>query len=128
MREHGVPIRRVIHAGGIPQKNDVLNQVYANVLNMPVLVPARSITSLGSAIFAFLACGEFASIEAAQAALCPGYREILPEARSVAVYEQLYPLYRELYFAMGAPDAAPVEMGQVLPTLRAIAADVRAER
>ena len=32
MAEHGVPIRRVINAGGIPQKNAVLNQVYANVL------------------------------------------------------------------------------------------------
>ena len=32
MEEHGVPIRRVINGGGIPQKNDVLNQVYANVL------------------------------------------------------------------------------------------------
>ena len=54
MAEHGVPIRRVIHGGGIPQKNEVLNQVYADVLGKPVLVPERSITSLGSAIFAFL--------------------------------------------------------------------------
>ena len=30
MREYGVPVRRVIHGGGIPQKNAVLNQVYAN--------------------------------------------------------------------------------------------------
>ncbi len=125
MREHGVPLRRVIHGGGIPQKNDVLNQVYANVLNMPVLVPETSITSLGSAIFAFLACGEFSSIEQAQAALCPGYREILPDARSVAVYERLYPLYRELYFGMGSPESAPQPVGHVLPTLRAIAAEVR---
>ncbi len=128
MREHGVPIRRVIHGGGIPQKNDVLNRVYASVLNMPVLVPETSITSLGSAIFAFLACGAFSSIEQAQAALCPGYREVLPEARSVAVYERLYPLYRELYFAMGTPDSPPVAMGQVLPRLRAIAAEVRSGR
>ena len=43
MEEHGVPIRRVINGGGIPQKNEVLNRVYANVLNKPVLVPkARS--------------------------------------------------------------------------------------
>ena len=39
---------RVINAGGIPQKNDVLNQVYANVLNKPVMVPAGIPTSLGS--------------------------------------------------------------------------------
>ena len=53
MEEHGVHIKRVINAGGIPQKNDVLNQVYANVLGRPVLVPSKSVVSLGSAIFAF---------------------------------------------------------------------------
>ena len=31
--------RRVINAGRIPQHNAVLNQVYANVLNKPILVP-----------------------------------------------------------------------------------------
>lgn len=125
MREHGVPIRRVIHGGGIPQKNEVLNRVYASVLNLPVLVPETPITSLGSAIFAFIACGEFESIEAAQAALCPKYRTVEADARDVAVYERLYPIYRDLYFAMGNPKSPPVEMGHVLPTIRSIAAEVR---
>ena len=40
MAEHGVRVDRVINGGGIPQKNPVLNQVYANVLGKPVLVPA----------------------------------------------------------------------------------------
>jgi hypothetical protein len=111
MREHGVPIRRVIHGGGIPQKNEVLNRVYASVMNLPVLVPETPITSLGSAIFAFLACGEFATIEDAQAALCPKYRTVEPASRDVAVYQQLYPIYRELYFAMGRPDSAPIGVG-----------------
>ena len=126
MREHGVPIRRVIHGGGIPQKNEVLNRAYASVLNLPVLVPETPITSLGSAIFAFLACGEFESIEAAQAALCPRYRTVAPDQRDVAVYERLYPIYRDLYFAMGAPDSAPIGVGHVLPAIRGIAAEVRA--
>ena len=125
MREHGVPIRRVIHAGGIPQKNDVLNQVYANVLNVPVLIPETPVTSIGAAIFAFLACGEFPTIEAAQAALCPRYREVLPNMRDVQVYDRLFPLYRDLYFGLGAPDASPLAVGHLLPTLRAIAAEVR---
>jgi L-ribulokinase len=125
MREHGVPVRRVIHGGGIPQKNDVLNRVYASVLNLPVLVPETPITSLGSAIFAFMACGEFASIEQAQAALCPKYRTVHPESRDVAVYGKLYPLYRDLYYAMGDPDSVPLPVGTVLPEIRAIAAEVR---
>jgi L-ribulokinase len=35
MAEYGVPVDRIINAGGIPQNNAVLNQVYANVLNKP---------------------------------------------------------------------------------------------
>lgn len=54
MAGHGVHIKRVINAGGVPRKNDVLNQVYANVLGRPVLVPSKSVVSLGSVIFAFL--------------------------------------------------------------------------
>ena len=127
MREHGVPLQRVIHAGGIPQHAHVLNQVYANVLNMPVLVPSSSITSLGSAIFAFMACGAFKSLIEAQQARCPDYRVILPQPGQVPVYERLYTLYRELYFGLGAPDAPAVRLGQVLPSLRSIAAEVRAQ-
>lgn len=128
MREHGVPVRRVIHAGGIPQKNEVLNRVYANVLGLPVLVHETPITSLGSAIFAFLACGEFESVEAAQAALCPKYRTVEPGERDVAVYERLYPIYRDLYFALGDPESAARTLGGALPAIGAIATRVRAER
>src|SRR5258708_22869344 len=39
MEEHGVPIERIINGGGIPQRNPVLNQVYANALGKPILVP-----------------------------------------------------------------------------------------
>jgi L-ribulokinase len=125
MREYGVPVERVIHGGGIPQKNDLLNQVYANVLNMPVMVPERSITSLGSAIFAFLAAGTFDTIEDAQRALCPSYRVIQPRAGEASVYERLHPLYRDLYFSLGQRDSSPVSIGNVLPALRRIASDVR---
>ncbi len=82
MEQNGVPIHRVINAGGIPQKNDVLNQVYANVLNKPVLIPLSEVTSLGSAIFAAMAAGAFPTIEKAQDALCPKYRVVQPEPRS----------------------------------------------
>ena len=125
MEQHGVPIRRVINAGGIPQKNEVLNRVYANVLNKPVLIPQSEVTSLGSAIFASLAAGAFPSIEAAQAALCPKYRVVEPHPKAAQVYEELYGLYRELYFAFGKRDAAPASVGRVLPALRGIAAAAR---
>ncbi len=125
MQEHGVPIRRVIHGGGIPQKNEVLNQVYANVLGVPVLVPERPITSLGSALFAFMAAGVFPDLETAQRALCPPNRVVEPQPEAQKVYAELYTIYRALYYSLGTPDSAPMAMGAVLPELRRIAAEVR---
>jgi L-ribulokinase len=125
MEQHGVPIHRVINAGGIPQKNEILNRIYANVLNKPVLIPQSEVTSLGSAIFAALAAGAFATIEATQEALCPKHRVVEPDAKAAKVYEELYSLYRDMYFGLGKPDAAPLSAGRVLPSLRRIAAAAR---
>jgi L-ribulokinase len=127
MESGGVPIRQVINGGGIPQKNDVLNRVYANVLNKPVLVPQAEVTSLGSAIFAFLAAGTFSTVEQAQAALCPSYRVVEPDLRQAAVYERLYALYRKLYFGLGQKDAGAAAFGDILPELRNAAAEARSE-
>ncbi len=118
MEEYGVPIRRVINGGGIPQKNEVLNRVYANVLNKPVLVPTSEVTSLGSAIFAFLAAGTFSSIEEAQDALCPSFRTVEPDPAAAEVYQRLYTLYKKLYFGLGQAGAPPVAVGDILPELR----------
>jgi L-ribulokinase len=125
MAEGGVPIKRVINAGGIPQKNDVLNQVYANVFNKPVLVPDGTPTSLGSGIFAFLAAGVFPSIEAAQASLCLPYKIFLPDVHAAAVYDELYALYRKIYFALGTGGAPATALGDVLPALRSLADKAR---
>lgn len=100
LQEYGVPIERVIHGGGIPQRNQTLNRVYANVLNKPVLVPAKDTTGCGSAIFALLAAGTFKSIEEAQDALSPGYHMIEPDPEEVRVYDDLFAQFHELYFTL----------------------------
>jgi len=110
IEEYGVPVRRIINGGGIPQKNAVLNQVYANVMGKPILVPGGDVTSLGSAIFAFMAAGAFKTIEDAQERLCPPFKVIEP----VENCDEQFALYRELYFSFGR--------GQTLPALRRIAA------
>jgi L-ribulokinase len=115
MAEHGVNIKRVINAGGIPQKNNVLNQIYASVLGRPVLVPSKSVVSLGSAIFAFLAAGTFKTVEEAQDRICPGHIVFNPEPTAQKVYNVLYALYTDIYFAFGQPNDA--KFGDVLPTL-----------
>jgi L-ribulokinase len=117
MTEYGVPVERVINAGGIPQNNAVLNQVYANVLGKPVLVPDGIPTSLGSGIFALLAAGAFSSVDEAQAKMCLAHKTYEPEAEAVRVYEQLYQLYRKVYLAFGRRGGSAVELGDVLPKL-----------
>ncbi len=125
MQEKGSPVNRIINGGGIPQKNDALNRVYANALNKPVVVPSGDVTSLGSAVFAFLASGDYTSVEEAQDALCPPGKTFLPDERETAVYSKLYSLYRELYFSLGQPDAPAARIGHILPALREIAASTR---
>jgi L-ribulokinase len=100
MEEYGVAVERVIHGGGIPRRNDLLNRVYADVLGKPILVPAQDTTSLGSGVFAFLAAGAFRSVEEAQEALSPGYRIIEPTAPGVKAYTELFARFRELYFSL----------------------------
>jgi len=119
MTEYGAPTRRVINGGGIPQNNPVLNQVYANVLGRPVLVPSSKVTGMGSAIFAFLAAGAFRSIDEAQQHVCPEHTSFTPDPAQQKVYNEIFPLYRDLYFAFGKPQG---EFGQVLPSLIKIAA------
>jgi L-ribulokinase len=120
MSEYGASTSRVINGGGVPQNNPVLNQVYANVLGRPVLVPASKVTGLGSAIFAFLAAGTFRTIEKAQEQVCPSHRTFTPEAYDQKVYEELYSLYRRVYFGFGKPGQVS-DYGDVLPTLIRIA-------
>jgi L-ribulokinase len=120
LAEHGVPVRRLILGGRAPQKNEVVNRVYANVLGKPVLVPRGEATGLGAAIFAFLAAGTFQTVEEAQDALCLSYRTVEPDPAATKVYDGLYALYKKLYFGFGDPGSDAVAAGDILPALRRI--------
>lgn len=121
MAEHGVPVRRVINAGGISRKSAIVNQVYANALGTPVLVPVEETTSLGSAIFAFLAAGTFKSIDDAQQVLCPPYTVFEPEEGGKAKCQEIFDIFRRLYFSLGDQNSVPMALGQLLPTLQKFA-------
>src|SRR5215213_67425 len=121
MAEGGVPVKRVVNAGGIPQNNPVLNQVYANVLGRPVLVPNGIPTGLGSSIFASLAAGLHPDLDSAQAAICLPFRTFKPDPAAHAVYEQLFQHFKALYFGFGGV-SGPVALDHILRDLRRIAA------
>jgi L-ribulokinase len=122
MQTYGVPVARVINGGGIPRKNELLNQVYANVLNKSVVTPVGDVTGLGAAAFAFLTAGIFATLEDAQQALCPPYKIYEPQAEALPVYDELFDWFKRLYYALGKKEPYSCDLTGVLPTLRRLAA------
>ena len=77
-------------------------------------------TGLGSAIFAFLAAGTYKTIDEAQRKVCPAYAVFQPQPETQRVYNELYDLYRKIYFDFGRPTEKSA-FGSVLPKLIQIA-------
>ncbi|WP_374652862.1 ribulokinase [Dongia sp.] len=120
MAEGGVPIERIINGGGIPQHNPVLNQVYANVLGKPVLVPDGVPTGFGAGIFASMAAGIHADVASAQAVMCLPFKIFAPDPAARTVYEPLYAIFRSLYRGFGGVEPM-THLATVLPELRRLA-------
>lgn len=65
--------------------------------------------------------GIFRTIEEAQQSMCLDYRTFLPDAKRGAIYEKLFRLYRNAYFALGSTTSEAASMVHILPKLRKIA-------
>ncbi len=103
IRENGVPIRRIVCAGGIADKNPLLMQIYADVTGCTLRVAGSDqACALGSAISAAVLAGEHPSFAAAQRRMVrlrkATYR---PRAAARRTYERLYGLYRTLHDGFG---------------------------
>jgi L-ribulokinase len=109
---NGVAVNEIVAAGGLPERNQLLMQIYADVTDRVFRVPASSQTpALGSAMFAAVAAGSalggYDSIVDAASRMArlreTSYR---PNPAHRAVYDQLYDEYRTLhdYFGRGAND------------------------
>jgi L-ribulokinase len=111
--EHGVPVAEIVATGGLPDRNKLLMQVYADVTGRTIHVAeSGQIGALGSAMHAAVAAGKaaggFDSIEEASekmAGLRGEVYEPIPEHQ--VVYDRLYAEYVTLhdYFGRGANDA-----------------------
>lgn len=120
MSEYGAPGQRVIKGGGVPQNNPVLTQVYAKEWGRPVLVPCTKVTGVGSAIFGFLAAKTLRTMEEAQQQICPAYTKFSLHPDENGVYDELYPIYRRIYFDLGKT-GRDAYFGDILPKLVQIA-------
>ncbi|KRE22739.1 ribulokinase [Paenibacillus sp. Soil522] len=109
---NGVEVNELYACGGLPQKNALLMQIYADVTNREIKVAASKQTpALGAAMFGAVAAGAakggFDSIvDAAQKMARVREETFKPIPANVAVYEKLYAEYNLLhdYYGRGSND------------------------
>jgi L-ribulokinase len=110
--KNGVPIKRLYAAGGIPQKDALVMQIYADITKREIrIADSENSCALGAAIFGAVAAGTarggFGGIEEAAAKMGRikqiSYR---PEAQNSVIYDRLYAEYKTLhdYFGCGGND------------------------
>ena len=107
LEKGGVPIQKVMACGGISQKNPLMMQIYADVLNRPVYVTSQLQTAaLGAAILAASAAKLHGSPEQAVRAMTrPAETVYLPDENRAEQYDALYRKYCALaeHFAKETP-------------------------
>ncbi|MGC6588242.1 ribulokinase [Paenibacillus sp. FSL W7-1279] len=110
--ENGVAVDVLYACGGLPQKNRLLMQIYADVTNREIMVAdSKQTPALGAAMFAAVAAGEAQGgydsiIDAAEKMARVKEETFKPIPEHVEVYEQLYQEYSKLhdYFGRGEND------------------------
>lgn len=127
--EWGVPVERIVCAGGIAEKNPLLMQIYADVTGREMLLSGSSQTcALGAAVAAAVLAGpdaggyrDFSSAQAAMTHLQD--RTFQPNPAAVGVYDRLFQLYRRVHDAFGG--VGNPDLGGVMKDLLAIKESAR---
>lgn len=122
---NGVTVDELVACGGLPEKNLLLMQIYADVTEREIKVTAsRQTPALGSAMFGAVAAGRAAGgydsiVEAAQQMPRLKKRTFAPAAQDQRIYRRLYQEYALLhdYFGRGQND--------VMKRLKALRQEVR---
>lgn len=110
--ENGVRVDELYACGGLPQRNRLLMQIYADVTGREIKIAASAQTpALGAAMYGAVAAGSarggYDNIVDAAAAMARVREETYkPIPEHAAVYEELYREYSELhdYFGRGGND------------------------
>ena len=107
----GVPVKGLVACGGLAAKNEMLMQIYADILGRPIRVAAAEHTSaLGAAILGAVAAagkGGHATLDdATKHMVKPPSESFEPIAGNVKVYDAIYAEYKALhdYFGKGGND------------------------
>lgn len=110
--QNGVSVDELYACGGLPQKNQLLMQIYADVTNRTIKVAdSKQTPALGAAMFAAVAAGAenggYETVFEAAGNMARVKEEtIQPIQENVKVYEKLYQEYIKLhdYFGRGEND------------------------
>ncbi|MBL8095103.1 MAG: ribulokinase [Anaerolineales bacterium] len=124
--QHGVPIHELVACGGLPEKNKLLMQIYADVTGLEIkLAASAQATALGAAMFGAVAAGKAAGgydtiFEAAPRMGRLKDEHYTPDPTVKPVYDQLFAEYLRLHdlFGRGGVDT--------MKRLKAIKAAARA--
>jgi L-ribulokinase len=124
-KANGVPVNEIVATGGLPNRNSMLMQIYADVTGVPLYVAeATQIGGLGSAMHGAVAAGVDAGgydsiAEASKNMARLREDSYEPIAENAAVYDQLYAEYATLhdYFGRGGND--------VMKRLKTLKAEVK---
>jgi xylulokinase len=98
VRGLGLPIARMIISGG-GARSALWRQIISDVLEMPLYRSnMREQAGLGAVLCAQVACGVYASLEDACAAVVRYEPEpVVPDGRSAGIYREAFGLYRDAY-------------------------------
>ncbi len=122
--DYGVPIERIVCAGGIAEKNPMLMQIYADVTGREMRIAASSqACALGAAVAAAVLAGADAGghtdFSTAQAAMTFLKEDVYrPDPEAAAVYDQLFAIYGQVHDAFGGVDVG--DLGSVMKDLLTI--------
>lgn len=105
VEEYGVKIEEVINTGGLSIKNATLMQIYADIIGKPMKVSQSEQTcALGAAIFGAAAAGAGTWQDLQSKVTAVREKVYYPIPENVAIYAELYTLYRTLHDAFGSAD------------------------
>jgi L-ribulokinase len=101
--QRGIAVNELIAAGGLPEKNKLLMQIYADVTGIPMaLAGSAQAPALGSAMHAAVAAGIYANIQQAAKAMARLKSEVVrPIPENQSIYDRLYAEYKALYDYFG---------------------------
>lgn len=112
---NGLPIEELYACGGMPHKDKLLMQIYADVTDREIkITSSRQASALGAAMFGALAAGNksggYDSIEEAVTHMASIEKKTyLPIPENAEVYNQLFTEYRKLHDYFGRGDNQVME-------------------